>query len=68
MPEVLASPIVKGALAGLLGAAAVDFSAFRSWRTLDSALKYDWKVAGWRWLQGAVVGAVGATGYGAVVG
>ncbi len=49
------------ALKGALVAAAVDFGAFKKWKSFDDALKYEWGLAIWRWFQGAVVGvAVGA--------
>jgi hypothetical protein len=59
---VLASPAVRGALAGLISAALVDFAAFRSWKTFHDAYVYDWGTASWRWLQGAIVGAVTGSG------
>ena len=64
--QVFHSPIAKGALSGLLGAAAVDFQAFRSWKSFNDAHNYQWAIAAWRWLQGAVVGAVSAAGWGLI--
>ncbi len=58
--------LVRGAVAGLLAAAAVDFRAFKAWQSFHDAAVYDWKTAGWRWFQGAVVGAVSAAGLGVV--
>ena len=60
------STFVHGAIAGWFGAAAVDFSAFRSWKSAQEAITYNWGLAAWRWLQGAVVGGVTALGYGAI--
>ena len=48
-----------GAGVGLLNAASVDYAAFRMWKSFRDAAQYDWGVALWRWLQGAVIGAVG---------
>jgi hypothetical protein len=48
--------LLKFALAGLLAGAATDISAFRTWKSVDEALAYNWKIALWRWFQGAVVG------------
>jgi hypothetical protein len=68
MTDFLANPIVRAAITGLVTAAAVDFQAFRTWKSFDDAKAYSWSVAGWRWFQGAVIGAVSALGMGAVLG
>lgn len=52
--------IVHGAVTGALGAAAVDFHAFQTWKNMSDLKTYDWGVAAFRWLQGAVIGAVTA--------
>lgn len=58
--------VKAGALAGLISAAAIDFQAFRKWKSFDDALHYDWGIAVWRWVQGAVLGAfAGANIFGA---
>lgn len=57
-------PWVSGALTGLMSAAAIDFRAFQSWKSFHEAAIYDWQTAGWRWLQGAVVGAMSGLGLG----
>jgi hypothetical protein len=62
----IAYPAVRGALSGLLSAALVDFAAFRSWKNFHDAYAYDWPTAAWRWLQGAVVGAVTSSGLSAI--
>ena len=59
--------IARGIVTGAISAALVDLSAFRAWRTWDEAIRYDWRMASWRWAQGAVLGALGAAGYDAVV-
>lgn len=60
--QVLAHPAVTGALTGALTAAVVDFQAFRNWKSFHDAQTFAWSIALWRWLQGAVVGAVTAFG------
>ncbi len=62
MDSVFLWSILRGALVGVLGAAAADYAAFRSWKSFHDAAVYEWKVAGWRWFQGAVSGAVGSAG------
>ena len=62
----LAHPLVQGAITGFIGAAAADYAAFRSWKSVDDARAYDWGVAAWRWFQGVVGGVVGALGIGLV--
>jgi hypothetical protein len=52
--------IVQGAVAGFLAAAAVDLHAFQTWKSLDEAHTYNWKLAIGRWIMGAATGA--ATG------
>ena len=49
----------SGAIAGAVGAARVDYMAFKEWKSLDDAKHYDWGKAVWRWFHGAIVGAVG---------
>ena len=60
--QAMHTPAGRGALTGLLSAAAVDYAAFRSWDDWQDFTSYSWGLASWRWLQGAVVGAVGALG------
>ena len=67
LSSILHSSAFKGALAGWLSAAGVDFQAFRSWKSFHDAAVYQWGTALWRWLQGAVLGAVAGGGYGAMV-
>lgn len=64
MLEFIHHPLVQGVITGVIGAAAADFAAFRSWKSFDEAASYDWSTAAWRWFQGAVVGLVGAAGLG----
>ena len=59
-------PITRGAVSGLVAAAAVDLAAFRSWKRVQDVLAYDWQIAIFRWVQGAVLGAVAAVGLGAL--
>ena len=67
MTEFLHNPIVQGAISGALGAAAVDYQAFRAWRSFREATTYAWGMAAFRWVQGAVIGGVTAAGLGAVL-
>ena len=64
--SLLANKYVAGALSGLLAAAVVDIAAFRSWKSVDDAKAFDWKVAGFRWLQGAISGVLIAAGLGSL--
>jgi hypothetical protein len=60
--------IVTSALSGALAAARIDYVAFQKWQTPDEAWAYNWKIARWRWFQGAVTGAVPATGIASLLG
>ncbi len=62
MADIWHSVPMRGAVAGALSAAWIDFAAFRSWKSFDDVWHYDWRLAAFRWLQGAVVGAVTALG------
>jgi hypothetical protein len=64
----LHNPLTQGAIAGLLSAAAVDFQAFRSWKSFQDVASYSWGTALFRWVQGAIVGFVTAAGLGLAVG
>lgn len=66
MQEFFAHPVMKGAVSGLVGALLIDYAEFRKWKKLDDAVAYDWATAAWRWLQGAVGGALGTLGLGVV--
>lgn len=63
---MLENRLVAGAMTGLMAAAVVDIGAFRSWKTVDEAIAYDWRTALWRWFQGAVVGMLAAAGLDAI--
>lgn len=54
------------ALKGAIVAAAVDFGAFRKWKSFNEALDYEWGLAIWRWFQGAVIGLVAGLGLGVI--
>lgn len=62
--DFLHNPLTQGAITGLIAAAAVDFQAFRNWKSFNDAASYSWSVAAFRWFQGAVVGLVTAAGLG----
>lgn len=59
---LLRLPVVRGALAGMVAAARVDYIAFKAWRSFHDIATYDWRTAMWRWTQGAIVGAITAIG------
>lgn len=58
--------VFHGAMTGWASAAVADFAAFKSWKSFNDAFIYDWKVAAWRWVQGAIVGAVTGAGLGVI--
>jgi hypothetical protein len=66
LDTLLHSAFATGAVSGLLSAAAVDFSAFRAWKSFKEAATYDWGIAAWRWAQGFVAGGLAATVFRAV--
>jgi hypothetical protein len=66
LSEWLRHPLVRGAVTGLVAAAAVDYIAFRKFKTLTEFKQYDWSVAAWRWLQGTLGGLVTGAGLGVV--
>lgn len=58
------SAISIGAATGFVTAAAVDFAAFRSWKSWNEFVSFDWRIAMFRWLVGIVTGAVAGAGLG----
>jgi len=66
MQELLANTYVSMMIAGALAGAATDISAFRSWKSFEEARAYDWRIASWRWFQGAGMGLIAAAGLGAM--
>lgn len=65
--SLLHSPVGIGALAGLLAAMRIDYDAFRAWDEWQDFRSYRWGLATFRWAQGAVIGAVSALGFAAVL-
>lgn len=65
--KALLTAAFHGALTGWASAAVVDYHAFSQWKSLDDAKKYDWSTAAWRWIQGAVMGAVSGAGLGVFI-
>lgn len=61
-------PVTRGAINGVVAAAAVDVHAFLSWRDMHEFATYNWGTAALRWVQGAVIGAVTGAGYQALLG
>lgn len=66
LQAVLDHPAVKGALAGIVAAAAVDIDAFRKFESFEQAKAYKWDRALFRWIQGAIAGAIAGLGLTAV--
>lgn len=62
MTHDTAMKVLAGAVSGLLAAAAVDFHAFKTWQSFSDVKSYQWQVAAFRWVQGAVMGAMAALG------
>jgi hypothetical protein len=60
----LQHPIVVGAIGGAVGAARADFKSFKAFQSIDEFLAYDWKIAAFRVVQGAIIGAVMGAGLG----
>lgn len=58
--QFLHEPHIYGMLMGALAAARVDYVSFKNFPSADAALEYNWKIAGWRWFQGALVGLITA--------
>ncbi len=61
--EWLQNPVIRTAVAGFVTAAAVDYAAFRSWKSYEDAYAYNWRVAFWRWGQGFIAGAMTGLGF-----
>lgn len=66
MTEFLQHPAVAGAIAGFLTATAVDFQAFRAFKSYDEFRRYQWGLAAFRAVQGIVIGALSVIGIGAL--
>lgn len=64
---LLHSPVGIGAVAGLLAAARIDYEAFQTWDEWRDFQTYSWSLASFRWVKGAVIGAVSAYGFAAVL-
>lgn len=62
MSELLMHPVVRGAIAGAVAASAIDIQAFRSFKSATDLKTYSWSLALFRWVQGAVFGALTALG------
>ena len=66
MSDVAITRLAQGALTGLAAAAAVDFHAFKRWQSFGDVKAYNWNVALFRWMQGAVIGALTSVGLGSL--
>lgn len=58
----LALPFVQAVVTGLLGGIAVDIVAFRTFKSWNEFASYDWSLASFRAVQGAVGGVLGYFG------
>jgi hypothetical protein len=63
--KFLQLPFVRGAISGAGAAAVVDIHAFLSFKSIQEAATYQWNTAVFRWVQGAVSGAILGAGLGA---
>lgn len=63
----LHTPFARGAFGGLLTAAVVDIQAFKHFQSWHDAAEYGWGVATFRWVQGFILGGLGATLFAGVV-
>ena len=52
------SSVLHSALVGALAAAGVDYHAFLTWKSFGDIKTYQWNIALFRWVQGAVIGAL----------
>jgi hypothetical protein len=49
------APIIHALITGALVAAAIDFSAYKTWNQYDNMFTFDYRLGLRRWLQGAVI-------------
>lgn len=66
--QIFSHPVVIASLFSAAAAARTDYEAFKSWDEWRDIKTYKWKTALWRWFQGAVIGAVGASAIGTLLG
>jgi hypothetical protein len=59
MYEFFHNPIVTSAILGFAVAAAVDFQVWKTWNDVA----FNWRIASYRWLVGALLGALSGAGY-----
>lgn len=60
--NTLVNKLALGALSGFGGALLIDYAEFRKWKSVQEFISYNWGVAAFRWVQGAVGGVVAAAG------
>lgn len=58
----LHSGVGRATLVGIGVAAKGDWAAFQAFKSFDEFTAYNWRVAIWRWTQGAIIGAGMAAG------
>ena len=71
-PILIYSPRAKaalyGALTGWVASAATDYHAFLTWKSFGDVREYNWGTALFRWIQGALSGALTGAGLGSLLG
>lgn len=55
--------LAQGLVAGIISAAAVDFDAFKRWKSWNEFQQYSWRIAMVRWAKGGVIGVLSAAGF-----
>lgn len=65
---LILTSVAKGAMSGMLAAILVDYHAFQTFKCWDDVATYNWKLASFRWFQGAVVAGAAMAGLNSVIG
>jgi len=60
--------LIMAIVGGIVLATALDFQAFKSFKTYHEFIRYDWKTAAFRIFQGIVIGAASYFGGTALAG
>jgi hypothetical protein len=60
--------VFLGGVTGALAAFTTDVLAFRRFQSWHDLAEYSWGVASFRWVQGFVLGLIGASVWGAAIG
>ena len=67
LTALLHSAAARGAITGLVSAAAVDLHAFLKFNSWKDVAAYNWSTASFRWAIGLVSGVLTGAGYGALI-